>query len=369
MSVTVLSVIEELRSGGSSNTGGKFTREFVRTFRVEFDSFEATSVDAEDANDGTTSIPAYGSVFGQSGLVVTGKKSRQFEKNWAEWLVDVTYTVPEPGRSDAPAAGKFNVRISGGGVPIAEDTPVYYGEDDAVPAFYHKWTQVVNQAGDIIEPPARKNYYMEELTVEFDTIAPDFAVYESTRGCCNAAAVTMTIWRPGVWNSWATYIAGAYTETQTGGVKFWKALANNSNINPLTPGQTAWEDVTSTFPGKKTYATGRLLADNITYSTVIAANALPATHVTVKLAVRPADYPWDTLKIPNTGFSAYYGEKKHRIGVDLKPAVQPTNPAKSTPTALDNDGKVLTDLSGGILNVSYAGWIKKVSFADLLSGI
>lgn len=352
-------------SGDSSSAGEKFVQKCVEIWRVTFDTWDGVNpIMAENAALEGVWVPVHGQSLEGSGLVVTGKSAVRLREDFRVWDVSVTYSLPEPGKSEQPqAAGKWNVRISGGEQPVTEDV-WSYRVDAAGNPHNGDWMPLNNSADDALQPGQKRTLDFEEIIIEYDTLLPEFSVWAACRRKCNDAEVTMRMHRPATWNGSLRYVAGFYVAWNDA---IWQAATDSQGVEPSAE-RSEWGDVTSSFGGYRTFAEGVLYVDSIKYQTVIASNSLPATHVTIRLLIQPGEQSWATLQLVDWGYQALFGGVKRAIGADGKNPKSSINPPVNHPVFLDGAGGIMA-AGSPVHRLSFPGWIGKVSFDSLLEDI
>lgn len=156
----------------------------VHRYVVQVDSRTDTVQTARTASDGTTSIPAQGSVLAGTGWLadVTARR-RPKDPMWFD--VTVTYKAPAfggPAEEKPSEGGKWNKTIRGRGVVYEEEV---FQDRDGV--------DIVNTAGDRYAHGVLHEYHDEEFVVEFDTNEYDLDYLAQCRGKLNESQVTLTV--------------------------------------------------------------------------------------------------------------------------------------------------------------------------------
>lgn len=169
------------RSGTFTTLGGGSASDEL-TFRVVYDGVGSTAQMAMQADDGTTSVPAFGEMLGN--LMVTTKTPRQREQTPLEWEVGVSFTLPQPGQEskpDDPEIEKWAIVINGDAVPT--EVEIQKKPDGS-------W--ISNTAGDLLSGVMEAKYD-EEISIEYAATTVPFTLFDGCKGRASNADITFVM--------------------------------------------------------------------------------------------------------------------------------------------------------------------------------
>jgi len=162
---------------GSTNTNDEKT--YTQTYFVQFSDGNATPVDAEYANDGTTSIPYLGYSF--YGRAVKEIQAERMEEDKTCFTVTVSYTNKIDDDDNEGTEGEpWQLEFNADAITFSEEISEDINGDP-----------IVLPTGEPVNPALQKEYYDEEFTIGFNQDTVPWSDIQTCRGKINSDNITL----------------------------------------------------------------------------------------------------------------------------------------------------------------------------------